>query len=150
LGLFEEFKASFPKLKSDSTAKRAFEKALATGVEPQVLIGSARVYAVQQSGNDRMYIASAETWLDQSRWTAVTAEEIASLESRTQAAKGIAAKSEAGAAADAIKSGKQYRCKSIPHSLALALVKSGAVTFQQARAVDLVTLRDCEQAGIAV
>lgn len=147
---FEEFKAAFPKLKSESTAKRSFEKALATGVDARTLIDAARVYGVQQLGNDRMYIASAETWLGEERWTAVTAAEVASLDSRLRSAQDIAGKTEAQIAIEAIQSGKQYRCKTIPHSLALGLVKAGHVTFQQARAVDLVTRRDCEAAGIAI
>lgn len=65
---FAKFWDAYPRRKAKKEAQKKFNKAVKDGVEPDVLIEAAKVYAKSVAGKEDKYIAYPTTWLNQGRW----------------------------------------------------------------------------------
>lgn len=68
---FDEFWKQYPRKVAKGAARKAWEKALKNGADPEQLIFGARRYATdpRRSTADVRYTAHASTWLTAERWT---------------------------------------------------------------------------------
>ncbi|MEP1521981.1 helix-turn-helix domain-containing protein [Ascidiaceihabitans sp.] len=64
----KEFTAAFPRIGNLEKTEAALRQAIADGAKPEVILASAKAYAVEQEGNKTRYIAYSENWLAQARW----------------------------------------------------------------------------------
>ena len=66
---FDEFWRRYPrKIEGPVTAKKAWDKAIASGAEPNAIIGGVARYRFD-TREDGRYLPHATTWLNQERWT---------------------------------------------------------------------------------
>lgn len=65
---FEEFWKAHPRSIRRDETKEAFEEAVAAGTDPKWIARSAFLYAKEQDGNAKQYIATSLSWLEKSRW----------------------------------------------------------------------------------
>jgi hypothetical protein len=68
--LFDEFWKYYPRHKAKAAAKKAWDKALKNGADPEAVIFGARRYATdpQRAESEAKYTAYPATWLNQERW----------------------------------------------------------------------------------
>ena len=135
----EEFLSAYPRIGSETDTVAALKTAIEDGAEPQSILTGAKAYASEQKGNAAQYVAYSENWLKARRWEGYARQaKAAPTETRTPDEIRIAA----------IKSGMHAMCGRINSTQALDLIRKGAVTIEEARKVDLVTLEDCRRAGV--
>src|SRR5262249_36418964 len=70
---FARFWSAYPKHVAKEAARRAYDKAIKRGADPEVIIAGAQRYAVAERarigrGEARKYPAHAATWLNGRRW----------------------------------------------------------------------------------
>lgn len=63
-----EFVETYPRLGDLEAVENELQGAIEEGADPAEILTGARVYADEQKGNQRRYIAFAENWLAQKRW----------------------------------------------------------------------------------
>lgn len=140
--LLAEFISAYPRIGKPAQTEKEFRKAIAAGADPDQIIAAARAYADEQSGNKRQFIAMSENWLNDRRWE--TFDQPASEKTGGEAVK--SAKIDADVRA--IKSGIHAMCQKISTAQALAMIRAELITVEEARRVDLVTMKDCQNAGV--
>jgi DNA-binding transcriptional ArsR family regulator len=135
----EEFLEAYPRLGSETDTIAALKAAIDDGAEAQTILAGAKAYAVEQKGNAPQYVAYSENWLKSRRWEGYARQSKATpTETRSPKEIRIAA----------IKSGMHAMCGRINSTQALELIREGAVSIEEARKVDLVTLEACRRAGV--
>lgn len=65
---FNEFWCAFPLRRGKAAAYRRWQKVIAAGVAPQVVIAAAASYAAEVDGKDPQFIKWPEGWLNAGRW----------------------------------------------------------------------------------
>jgi len=108
----------------EATAE-ALRKAIDAGAEPEILIGAAKSYRIEQEGNKPAFIAYSENWLEKGRWKSYLPKK-----KPTQADVDAMA-------AEMIKSGKRWLCTTMSSARARDLIAKG-----------LVTVADCRKVGV--
>lgn len=137
--VFERFIAAYPRIGHRDETEIALKAALEGGVNPDHILAAAKAYAIEQKGNATQYIAYSENWIKGERWARYPFK---------SAHVGDVDKNPTASMASAIKSGMHALCQRISVSQAIELIRDGAVTIEEARKVDLVTLNDCRRAGV--
>lgn len=64
---FDEFWTIYPRKVGKGAARKSWDKAIRKA-EPEEIIGGARAYSLQRSGQDQAFTAHPATWLNAERW----------------------------------------------------------------------------------
>jgi hypothetical protein len=100
---FADFYAVYPRHEKRAEALKAWEKAVAAGVDPAAIIAGARRYAADPN-RDPAFTAHASSWLNGSRWDD---DPLPARGPRDRGGEILAAEFEAARAADAARAGGQ-------------------------------------------
>ena len=65
---FAAFWTAYPRKIAKKAARKKFDAAVKSGVDPSEIVSAAEDYAKAKAGEDAKYIAYPTTWLNQGRW----------------------------------------------------------------------------------
>lgn len=138
----ENFLSAYPRIGNLARTQKELRKAIEAGVFPEHILAGAKAYADEQSGNKRQFISMSENWLKDRRWETFETNVTQRGDPKE------AAKAAEENAVRAVKSGIHAMCQKISTAQALAMIRAELITVEEARRVDLVTMKDCRNAGV--
>lgn len=122
---FEIFWETHPRPSDYIKTHGVFSAVVEGGADPAQIIKAARLFASEQAGNGKQYIATSHSWLANARWK--------DFDGVVEAAKAAVGNPDE-IAAGLIRQGKPFLCASISPARARGLVAQGMVTADECSA----------------
>lgn len=128
-GFLAKFASVYPRMGDAEKTEDALTAAIDAGADPREILAGARDYASENADNKTRYLKFSENWIGEKRWR----QHVAKLWAAVDPQKILEIR------ANDIRGAKPYICRSITAHAAGECITAG-----------LVTVADCQNAGIAI
>lgn len=131
---FDEFWKVYPKPKDRNKSKALFQKAVAAGIEPGLIISAAKEYCRDNAGNGHRYLAYSDNWLKDRRW-----ENQRAATGATTTVSGSDIEEVARMTAEKICAGRFISPTGVSDKMVGIMMDLGLVTIDQLRRIGVAT-----------